>query len=62
MVQVDTSDYPKVKIYLDIRDKTTDEVPSGLKKDISVWKKKQEAVNLSVRPLQMQRSWIRKRH
>src|SRR5699024_2116917 len=32
VVQVDTSDYPKVKIYLDIRDKTTDEVPSGLKK------------------------------
>ena len=32
VVQVDTSDYPKVKIYLDIRDKTTDEVPSDLKK------------------------------
>lgn len=32
VVQVDTSNYPKVKIYLDIRDKTTEEVPSGLKK------------------------------
>ena len=32
VVQVDTSDYPKVKIYLDIRDKTTNEVPAGLTK------------------------------
>lgn len=32
VVQVDTSQYPTVKIYLDIRDKSTDEVPIGLKK------------------------------
>lgn len=32
VVQIDTSQYPKVKIYLDIRDKSTDKVPSGLKK------------------------------
>lgn len=32
VVQVDTSNYPKVKLYLDIRDNSTDKVPSGLKK------------------------------
>lgn len=32
VVQVDTSQYPTVKLYLDICDKTTDEVPEGLKK------------------------------
>lgn len=32
VVQVDTSKYPTVKIYLDIRDNSTDQVPKGLKK------------------------------
>lgn len=33
VVQVDTSNYPKVKLYLDIRDNSTDQVPKNLKKD-----------------------------
>ncbi|MCI5623230.1 MULTISPECIES: vWA domain-containing protein [Anaerostipes] len=45
VVQVDTSQYPKVKIYLDIRDKTTDKVPSGLKKQYFYLKEKTGSKN-----------------